>query len=121
MSAAHTSVHSGDCHCGRVRFEFESEPDVEIHECNCSICNRVGFQHLIIPARAFNLLTAWDELALYTFNTGVAKHYFCKRCGIYTHNVMLRFPDKCRVNIGCIDDLDTTGFEVDVFDGKNLI
>ena len=34
---------------------------------------------------------------------------------------MLRFPDKCRVNLGCIDDIDTSEFEVDVFDGKNLI
>ena len=51
----------------------------------------------------------------------VAKHYFCNKCGIYTHNEMLRMPGHMRVNLGCIENLDTTDFEVVVLDGKNLL
>ncbi len=119
MSVARTSVHSGDCHCGRVRFEFEAEPDVEVHECNCSICNRVGFQHLIIPARAFNLLTNWDELALYTFNTGVAKHYFCKTCGVKPFYVPRSNPDGISVNFRCVDQSSFGEVTYEPFDGQN--
>jgi len=112
-------VHKGNCHCGRVRFEFESEPDVDIHECNCSICHRVGFQHLIIPNRAFRLLTDWDELALYTFNTGVAKHYFCKTCGVKPFYVPRSNPDGISVNFRCVDQSTFADVTYEPFDGQN--
>jgi hypothetical protein len=112
-------VHKGDCHCGRVQFEFESEPDVEIHECNCSICSRVGFQHLIIPAAAFKLLTDWQELTLYTFSTGVAKHYFCRTCGVKPFYVPRSNPDGISINFRCVDDSSFSHVSFEPFDGQN--
>ena len=114
-------MHKGGCHCGDVQFEVSAPRDMTAVHCNCSICRMAGFEHVFVAAEDMRLLTDWNALALYQFNSGVAKHYFCKRCGIYTHNVTARFPDKCRVNLGCIDDLDTSDFEVVVFDGKNLL
>jgi hypothetical protein len=41
------TTYTGGCHCGAVRFEV----DVEEHravECNCSICTKKGFIHLIV-------------------------------------------------------------------------
>ncbi|MBO6555013.1 MAG: GFA family protein [Pseudomonadales bacterium] len=119
MSLVLTTIHNGACHCGRVRFEFESEPDVKIHECNCSICYRVGFQHLIIPARSFNLLTDWDELALYTFNTELAKHYFCKTCGVKPFYVPRSNPDGISVNFRCVGQSSFGHVTYEPFDGQN--
>ena len=75
-------VHSGGCHCGAVRFEVEAPRDLEVHECNCSICAMTGFRHLIVPAGRFRLLSGADVLSEYRFNTGVARHLFCSVCGI---------------------------------------
>ena len=61
------------------------------------------------------------DIGLYQFGSKVARHYFCKTCGIYTHNEMLSKPGHVRVNIGCIDGLDSSQFEVTVFDGKTLL
>ena len=74
--------YRGVCHCGNVRSEFDSESDVHVHRCNCSICDRVGYLYLIIAPSALNLIASWDELSVYTFNTGVAEHYSGKtlRC-----------------------------------------
>ena len=74
-----------------------------------------------IPAENLKVEADPNDIGLYQFGNKVAKHYFCNKCGIYTHNEMLRMPGHMRVNIGCIEDLDTTDFEVAVFDGKNLL
>lgn len=60
-----------------------------------------------------------DDLGLYQFDSKVAKHYFCKRCGVYTHHETARYPGKFRVNLGCIDEIDPFTLDFDVFDGKN--
>ena len=60
-----------------------------------------------------------EFIGLYQFDSKVAKHYFCKRCGIYTHHETARYPGKYRVNLGCIDEVDTFTLEYDVFDGRN--
>ena len=69
-------THKGGCHCGRVRFEVIAPANIDVSECNCSICAKSGFLHLIVPAERFKLLSGGDALSTYTFNTGVAKHLF---------------------------------------------
>tara|TARA_B110000093_G_C12824625_1_gene348427 strand:+ start:90 stop:512 length:423 start_codon:yes stop_codon:yes gene_type:complete len=112
-------LHRGDCHCGNVRFEFDSEPDVHVHRCNCSICDRVGFLHLIIPRSAFKLITSWDELTTYTFNTGVAEHYSCKTCGVKPFYLPRSNPDGYSVNFRCVDSATFAEVVVTDFDGQN--
>ena len=34
---------------------------------------------------------------------------------------LARKPGFCRVNLGCIEGLDSSDFEVTLFDGKNLL
>lgn len=60
-------------------------------------------------------------LGLYQFGLKTAEHYFCKNCGIYTFHVTARKPGHYRVNLGCIDGVDTFSLEADVFDGKHLL
>jgi hypothetical protein len=85
--------HRGGCHCGRVRFEVSAPAEIEVSECNCSICAKSGFLHLIVPRARFNLTCGGEYLTTYTFNTGVAKHLFCSICGIKSFYVPRSNPD----------------------------
>ena len=116
-------LHRGGCHCGLVRYEVEAPAALDVELCNCSICSRKGamMSPQAIPVAALKIEAQAEDLGLYQFDSKVAKHYFCRRCGIYTHNEMASKPGYCRVNLGCIEDLDTSAFEVTVFDGKNLL
>jgi hypothetical protein len=81
----------GGCHCRRVRFRVTADLS-RVTDCNCSICSKKGFLHLIVPPEQFELLSGQDALTTYRFNTGTAKHAFCSTCGI--HPFPARIPTK---------------------------
>jgi hypothetical protein len=108
----------GGCHCGKVRFKVTADLD-NVTVCNCSICTKKGILHLIVPPEQFELLSGKDDLATYTFNTGVAKHSFCRTCGIHAFYVPRSDPDKIDVNARCIDDIDLAALDLKYFDGQN--
>jgi len=107
----------GGCHCGRVRFKVTADL-TRVTYCNCSICSKKGFLHLIVPPEQFELVSGEDNLTTYTFNTGVAKHTFCKTCGIHAFYVPRSDPDKIDVNVRCIDDVDIEALTIATFDGR---
>ena len=115
-------TYKGTCHCGAVTFDFAHEAITGGLRCNCSICRRRGAVMSTFVLSPDELRIHADEgaLACYEFGTQTAKHYFCTRCGIYPFHQTLRKPGHYRVNLGCIDDLDTNAMDVRVFDGKNL-
>ncbi|MCC7249444.1 MAG: GFA family protein [Lysobacter sp.] len=106
-----TTTHRGGCHCGRVRFEVDASPQIDVLDCNCSMCRMTGFQHLIVPASRFRLTQGADALTEYRFNTGTARHLFCRHCGIKAFYVPRSHPDGYSVNARCLDPgtvLETT-------------
>lgn len=111
-------THRGGCHCGRVRFEVQAPAHLQVTDCNCSICSKFGFLHLIVPAQRFTLLTGRDELTTYTFNTNVAKHYFCSHCGAKSFYVPRSHPDGFSVNVRCIDSDTIEGMDITPFNGR---
>lgn len=119
MNSPALVTHRGGCHCGRVRFEVLAPAEIEATECNCSICSKSGFLHLIVPKSRFKLLQGQEYLATYTFNTGVAKHLFCKVCGIKSFYVPRSNPDGFSVNVRCLDPGMVKKFTVAPFDGQN--
>lgn len=112
-------THSGGCHCGRVRFEVIAPADIEAEECDCSVCSKAGFLHLIVPAERFKLLCGGDALTTYTFNTGVAKHLFCATCGVKSFYVPRSHPDGFSVNVRCIDSGSIESMTVRPFNGRD--
>ena len=96
-------THGGGCHCGRVRFEVIAPKCLRVSECNCSICSKAGYLHLVVPAAQFKLLSGNDTLRTYSFNTHTAKHLFCSVCGIKSFYVPRSHPDGISVNARCID------------------
>jgi hypothetical protein len=113
------TTHKGGCHCGRVRFEVNAPGDIEADECNCSICRKTGYLHLIVPKEDFHLIGGEDDLETYTFNTGAAQHYFCRHCGIKSFYVPRSHPDGISVNINCLEPETILSLTVTAFDGAN--
>ena len=111
--------HAGGCHCGRVRFEVMAPAQIEVGDCNCSMCSRTGYLHLVVKKEQFRLLSGEDALTNYQFNTKTAKHYFCSHCGIKSFYVPRSHPDGYSVNARCLDEGTVTGMTYRKIDGRN--
>lgn len=111
-------IFQGSCHCGAVKFEVEAPSEIEVEKCNCSICSKAGFLHLIVPLTKFKLLTDPAYITTYTFNTGIAKHTFCKICGVKPFYTPRSNPDGIDINVNCLDTKPEKITIVD-FDGQN--
>ena len=111
-------LYRGGCHCGGLAFEVDGEL-TEVGECNCSICAKKAYLHWIVPPQSFRLLTGRETLSTYTFNTGVAQHFFCSQCGVAPFYVPRSDPDKIDVNARCLDNVDLGKVRIRPFDGRN--
>lgn len=111
--------HRGSCHCGRIAFEALAPPELRVRACNCSICERVGYQHLIVPRSRFRLLSGEDAWTEYRFATKVAVHRFCSTCGVKPFYVPRSHPDGISVNARCLDRATVRAIHVEPFDGRN--
>ncbi len=109
----------GGCHCGSVRFEVDLPDAFEVEDCNCSICAKSGNIHVIVPASRFRLLSGADTLTEYTFNTGGAKHRFCKICGVKSFYVPRSNQDGFAVTWRCLDEWMEFDVTICPFDGQN--
>ena len=109
----------GGCHCAAIRFEVRVDTWDAV-QCNCSICHMSGFEHLIVSQDRFRLLSGQAQLVTYRFNTGVARHTFCRRCGIKAFYTPRSHPDGVSVNLRCLDDVAVRArFRLKVFDGRH--
>lgn len=111
-------LYSGSCHCGAVRFEVEAPDRVVAQDCNCSLCAKAGFIHLIVPRSRFRLVAGTEQITTYTFNTGVARHTLCKICGVKAFYTPRSNPDGIDVNVRCLD-IDLATVVIEPFDGRN--
>jgi len=109
----------GGCHCGAVRFALEAQAPLEVLDCNCSICSKTGYLHLIVPHSDFQLLSGEQELVSYRFGTGAAEHLFCRTCGIKSFYQPRSHPDAWSVHFRCLDQGHGLEPKVRLFDGRN--
>lgn len=115
--------YKGSCHCGAVKFSYDGDEIEKGLRCNCSICARKGamMSSEIIAPENLKIEAEEGALGLYQFADKTAKHFFCKQCGIYTFHQTVRKPGHYRVNLGCLEGVDTFTLEADTFDGKHLL
>ena len=116
--ASEMQTFPGACHCGRVRIEVTCPDRVTVLDCNCSICRKAGYLHLIVPARRFRLVAGQVHLPHYRFNTGIASHLFCRFCGIKPFYIPRSNPDGIDVNLRCLDPAPTVE-AINPFDGEH--
>ncbi|RQS75613.1 GFA family protein [Burkholderia sp. Bp8963] len=110
----------GSCHCGAVKFEVRTAI-TPAGRCNCSLCRRKGvLMSPMFDGSNLRILEGESELTLYQFNTRVARHYFCKHCGIHPFHQTRKDPALWRVNLGCVDGVDPYALDATVADGASL-
>ena len=114
-----SKVRTGRCHCGAVRFEATlGDGFGSIRRCTCSYCRMRGAVVAMAERGGVVILEGEDALTTYRFHTGAARHFFCSRCGIYTHHQRRSEPDLCAVNVACLDGVSPFDFpDVPVMDG----
>lgn len=98
---------------------MEAPAELQANLCDCSICAKSGYVHLIVPVSRFRLLQGADNLAMYKFNTRTAKHFFCKTCGVKSFYVPRSDPDGYSVNVRCLNASTIESVSVTHVDGKN--
>ena len=113
-------MHKGSCHCGAVRFEADLQTPIEVQTCTCSICEKTGFIHVIVPNSKFRITQGQANLTEYTFNTGVAKHLFCKTCGVKAFYRPRSNPDGWSINARCLEGYPNLPLRwIAPFDGRD--
>jgi len=113
-------THSGSCHCGNVKFTVLAPSILEVWKCNCSICTKKQNDHFIIPKSRLTLAPGSENhLTTYSFNSGKAKHTFCKTCGVQSFYTPRSNPDGLGVMPHCIDSKTVTDIVYREFDGQN--
>ena len=121
--ASNTRICTGQCHCGAVRFEATlSNGFNSILRCNCSYCRMRGAVVVTAEKGGITFLQGEDALTSYRFHSGSAQHFFCSRCGIYTHHQRRSDPNLFAVNVACLNGVSPFDFaEVPVVDGVNHV
>ena len=114
-------LHTGSCHCGRIRFEVEGEIDGAL-ACNCSICQRKGSLLWFVSHDKLRLATPDEAASTYTFNKHVIRHRFCPVCGIhpYGEGVDPEGREIAAINIRCLEGIDITAVPVQHYDGRSI-
>jgi len=110
------------CHCGGVEVEVKllEKGFEKLLRCNCSICKRKGYIMTPVGPENFKLVKGQDLLTLYQYHTKVAKHYFCSKCGIYTHTNPRSNPKMYMINVACLEGVKPFELEnVSINDGEN--
>lgn len=114
-------IHKGSCHCGSVQFELTLPNGLsELRRCDCSMCRRRGAIVASVPLDGINITRGKDTLSLYQFNTKTAKHFFCSKCGIYTHHQRRSNPNQYGFNVACLEGVNPFELgDIPTHDGVN--
>lgn len=112
------TTFTGGCHCGAVRFQVITSARA-LFDCNCSLCSKKGFLHLIATETEVTWLSGRDQLREYTFNTHVAKHWFCQHCGIHAIYRPRSHPDGYSINARCLAGDAWKALPIKPFDGQH--
>ena len=105
----------GSCHCKSVKFNLQTDLS-KVVQCNCSFCKRRNAKMTLEKKEAIEILEGKENLTLYQFNTNLAKHHFCKNCGIFVYSNRRFDPNGIAVNLGCIDEIDIFSIESKIAD-----
>jgi hypothetical protein len=114
-------TYSGGCHCGRVRYEVETDLE-RVMSCNCSICQKRGAVLTFVPVAQFSLLSGEDDLTDYQFNKKIVHHLFCSHCGVgsFARGTGPDGSAMVAVNVRCLDDVDLDALAPMKFDGRSM-
>lgn len=116
------STYQGQCHCGAVKFEAESDL-ATVLQCNCSHCGVKSLLLAFIPAAQFRLLSGTDSLTEYRFNKHAIAHLFCRICGVQAFGKgqdPATGAETVAINVRTLEGVDISKLMLTSFDGKSL-
>jgi hypothetical protein len=118
---AEARTYTGQCHCGKVRYEVELALE-QVISCNCSICSKTGALLAFAPVDKFTLLSGESDLEDYFFNKKVVAHKFCKTCGVrsFARGKSPKGGEMAAINVRCLDGVDVDSIPVKKVDGKSF-
>tara|TARA_Y100000741_G_C17805802_1_gene376010 strand:- start:75 stop:440 length:366 start_codon:yes stop_codon:yes gene_type:complete len=110
------------CHCKEIQIKLILNNGLEeLTRCNCSFCKKRGSIMAKIKLSDLRITRGADKLKLYKFGKNKAEHFFCSKCGTYTHHKSYTNPENYEFNVACLDNVDTFKFEnIPIYDGKKL-
>jgi hypothetical protein len=114
-------VHKASCHCRSIQFELDLPEGLDdLRRCSCSMCSRRGAIVASVPLDGIRVTKGEDLLSLYQFNTMTARHFFCSKCGIYTHHQRRSNPHQFAFNVACLEGVNPFELgDVSLTDGIN--
>ena len=112
-------TYAGSCHCGRVRFEVDTELD-NVRYCDCSVCRRRGARIHVVEGQDFRPLTPLEDLLTYSFHTHTAREYFCPDCYVMPFRQPRMAPGLWSINFNCVDSIDLEAIPVVRSEGSKL-
>ncbi|MDA9476830.1 hypothetical protein XI03_20485 [Bradyrhizobium sp. CCBAU 65884] len=111
--------HHGRCHCGSVKFCVRAPRELSAVRCNCSICQMSGFLHLLVRGDKLGIRCGEEFLSTYQFNKNIARHTFCRVCGVKPFYRPRSNPSGFSVNIRCLDKRTIEDIRISEFDGEH--
>ena len=91
------------CHCKAVRLEVKLSDGLNTaRRCTCSLCRMRGAVAVSAALEGLRIVAGKEFLTEYRFNTGVARHYFCSNCGVYTHHQRRSNPRQFSINAAAL-------------------
>ena len=115
-------IHTGQCHCGAVRFQVEADLEGGVGRCNCSICNKIGATSKIVKPAEFKLLTDESALSSYEWGAKISRRFFCPTCGVHCFgrgHLAEVGGDYVSINVNALDGVDPNTLKVDYWDGRH--
>lgn len=73
---------TGQCHCGAIRFAFETAQPLAPRACQCSFCHKHGPRNVTDPEGSA-VLTLGPETIRYRFGSKTTDFLICGCCGVY--------------------------------------
>ncbi|MDG9930170.1 MULTISPECIES: GFA family protein [unclassified Pseudomonas] len=115
-----TEIHTGGCHCGRLRYAFEA-PLRDIAHCHCSICRRttggIVTTWLTLPMAGFR----WTHgsAAAYASSASCTR-YFCAHCGCHLTLFTSHSPDSLDITVASLDHPERAPADRHIWTGSRL-
>ncbi|KAJ6508958.1 Mss4-like protein, partial [Mycena sanguinolenta] len=117
---AEVKVHTGGCHCKKIRYEFE-HPDIyamPVVNCNCSICEDRGYLNVFTPEDKFRFTSGSEvDMTKYEFGSCNVGHRFCSTCGTSIGPTVVK-RGMVIINTRTIDSIDLERLKLHKVDGR---
>lgn len=112
-----TENTTGSCLCNSIRYIINEEISSVVN-CHCKTCKKItggAFETIaVIEEKNLEIIAGESELATYQISESAKKH-FCRTCGTPIFNLLDKYPGRCMVQVGSLDQPSSIAPAVNIF------